>query len=263
MEYEISPLPGLGLVAGIGQHWQNRTENSDSDYTWQAGAHYDLRPETRLKAAYHHNIRFPSISQLYSANGGNPNLQTEQASTYQLGLDQKLPGNSLATLTVFNTDTKNFIERNQNQINQNFSEYRFAGVEITAQTRAIKNLMLRASYSYLNSEDRTGVTGKDQVQYDPRDKATVEGRYDFACGLTPYVSATYVANQYYYSRQAPVRKAQLNDYYLVNAKVSQKLAGGKLILYIGANNLLDLNYEQSYGLPQAGRFIYGGVEIRL
>jgi outer membrane receptor protein involved in Fe transport len=34
-------------------------------------------------------------------------------------------------------------------------------------------------------------------------------------------------------------------------------------LYLGVDNLFDENYETSYGMPQAGRFVYGGIEFRM
>jgi len=33
-------------------------------------------------------------------------------------------------------------------------------------------------------------------------------------------------------------------------------------VYVGANNLFDATYEESYGIPQAGRTVYGGVTVR-
>jgi hypothetical protein len=32
---------------------------------------------------------------------------------------------------------------------------------------------------------------------------------------------------------------------------------------VGGTRSLTVDYEQSYGIPQAGRFIYGGVQINL
>ena len=40
---------------------------------------------------------------------------------------------------------------------------------------------------------------------------------------------------------------------------SHKCSKGHVHLYLGVNNLLDIDYENSYGYPQEGRFIYGGV----
>jgi len=37
--------------------------------------------------------------------------------------------------------------------------------------------------------------------------------------------------------------------------------GERLELELGVDNLLDENYEQSYGLPQEGRVAYGGCRI--
>jgi vitamin B12 transporter len=135
---------------------------------------------------------------------------------------------------------------------------------VTAATHYIQKLLLRASYAYLDSQDRSR-DGRDQQQYTPGSKLTLESKYDFACGLTPYASLIYVGDQYYYTKNniTPVGKAKLNDYALVNVKLSQRLPGDKVTLYVGVNNLLDENYETSYGFPQAGRFVYGGVEFRL
>ena len=38
-----------------------------------------------------------------------------------------------------------------------------------------------------------------------------------------------------------------------------RLSNTDIDLYVGVNNLFDENYEQSYGQPQAGQTIYGGV----
>ncbi|MBI1921996.1 MAG: TonB-dependent receptor [Geobacter sp.] len=264
LEYEFSPLDNLGVTAGYGHHWQDRLERDDNDFSVQTGVHYDLTTGTRLKAAFQRNIRFPSISQLYdTAPAGNPNLKPERAYHYQAGVEQKLPLNSRMSITGFRTDAYDFIEKDSSNVNQNFSKYRFHGMEIEAETRFVERLLLRAAYSFLISEDRTATEGKEELQYRPKDKATLEGRYDFACGFTPYASVQYVANQYYYSKSGAVVKARLNDYVLVNLKLNQKLMDGKLNLYIGADNLFDKNYEQSYALPQSGRFIYGGVEFRI
>ena len=34
-----------------------------------------------------------------------------------------------------------------------------------------------------------------------------------------------------------------------------------LDVYVGADNVFDKNYEESYGFPAAGRIIYGGVAL--
>ena len=265
LEYEIAPLPKLGLVAGYGHFWQNRDESNSDDYSVLAGAFYDLFTDTRLKASFKRNVRFPSLGDLYDLTKGNANLANEHSYSYEAGAEQKLPLNSVMSVTGFYTRAFNLIQNDQlTGRGSNLSEIRFTGVELAAATQFVKNLLLRASYSHLDSQDLSRA-GRDQQQYTPGDKASLEGRYDLACGFTPYFSVLYVGNQYFYTKNnvSPVQKAKLNDYTLVNLKLSQKLPDYKATLYVGADNLFDTNYETSYGLPQAGRFIYGGVEFRL
>jgi vitamin B12 transporter len=266
LEYDISPLPGLMLVAGYGHYWQNRSEQNLDDYSLLAGATYDILKETRLKASFKRNVRFPTLGDLYELNNkGNSLLTAENSYTYEAGVEQKLPLESSVALTGYYTTVTNLIQTDQaSGRKENLADVRFAGAELVAATHPLKSLLLRATYSYLHSEDRSRA-GRDQHQYNPGDKVTLEAKYDFACGLSPYVSLLYQGNQYFYTKNnvTPVQKAKLNDYALVNLKLSQRLLEGRATVYVGADNLFDENYETSYGFPQAGRFLYGGVEFRL
>ena len=265
IEYEFAPLPRLGLVAGYGHYWQIRDDVNSNDYSALAGVFYELYADTRLKASFKRSVRFPSLGDLYDLTKGNPSLANEHSRTWEAGVEQKLPGNSVASVTGFHTTANNLIQNDQaTGKGMNLSEVRFTGVEIAASTRFLEHLLLRASYSYLDSQDLSRA-GRDQQQYTPGDKVALEARYDFDNGFSPYLSFVYLGNQYFYTKNsvAVVQKAKLNDYSIVNLKLSQKLWGNKVTVYAGADNLLDTDYESSYGLPQAGRFIYGGVEFRL
>ncbi len=134
---------------------------------------------------------------------------------------------------------------------------------MTAENRYVKNLLLRAGYTYLDTKDKSPNTERDELQYRPRHTLTFEGKYTFPFGLSPYANIIYVADQVFYSRTSPLEKRSLNDYVLVNLKLDQALLKGKANLYIGVDNLFDVDYEQSYGFPQAGRFIYGGVSFAM
>jgi outer membrane receptor protein involved in Fe transport len=51
----------------------------------------------------------------------------------------------------------------------------------------------------------------------------------------------------------------LPEYLICDFRINKSAADGALDLYFGINNLFDADYVQSYGLPQPGRFMYGGV----
>lgn len=266
MEYQVEPLENVGLTLGYAHHWQFRDEATPDGYGVSASAYYDPFRQTRLKAAFQRNIRFPSLSQLYRRDTNNPNLKPETVYHYQLGIEQLLPGNSLLKLEGYRSDAHNIIAMYQTETAEyykNFSLYRFYGMDVGLESSFLPRLSLKTGYSLLFSEDHSGV-GRDEVQYVPRDKFTFAGKYDFQFGLTPFVSLMYVANSYVYPKQRnpTVGKAGMNDYLVVNLKLTQKLFDDRLNLYVGADNLFNEEYEQSYGIPRPGRFIYGGFEYR-
>lgn len=266
LEYEISLFHKLGLVLGYGHHFQKRDDNSnDDDFSYVIGAHYDLFKTTRLRANHARKIRFPSIRQLYEVDSGNEDLKTERSLHYEVGIDQQLPVSTLLSLTGFLIDAEDFIEKPDNSSRfENYEKYRFKGFEIALENRAVKSLLLRTAYSYLDSEDRSSNSDKDELQYRPRDKFTVEASYLFPFGLTASGSLLYVNNQYLYDRDnvPPLEKKRLDDYAVVNFRLGQSLLNNSLEIYGGVNNLFDEDYEESYGLPRPGRTFYAGTEYR-
>jgi vitamin B12 transporter len=267
LEYEVSPVKNVGVVLGYGHSWFKKGDGGNDDAgTFLLGAHYDILPETRIRGSIARKIRFPSLRNLYEESGGNPDLTTETSYNYELGVEQRLPGNTRLALTGFLSDVKDYIEKvpvpSGDDMFMNNDKYRFQGFELTAETRVVANLLLRAGYTFMDTEDRSPGTEKEELQYRPTHKLTLEGRYDFFFGLSAYMNLIYYADQYYYSRTTPLQKAKLNNYAVVNVKLDQAFFAGRLHAYLGADNLFDKSYEESYAYPQAGRTVYGGIEYR-
>lgn len=53
----------------------------------------------------------------------------------------------------------------------------------------------------------------------------------------------------------------MNDYTIIDARLEKAIFSGKMGFFVGAGNLMDEDYEQSYGLPREGRTFYGGIRI--
>ena len=263
IEYEVSPFDRLGLVFGYSHHWfEKNTGDSDNDNTFLVGAHYDVFENTRIRGSAARKIRFPSIRQLYEENTGNPILTTEKSYNYELGVEQHLLERTTLSLTGFYIDVKDYIEKiDSTNTFENNDEYRFQGVELTAQSRYFKNLLLRAGYTFMDTKDKSSNTEKENLQYRPKDKLTFETQYVFGFGLSLYASVMHVADQYFYSRNTPLQKRKLNDYTLVDIKLNQAFLKKRLHIYLGADNLFDRDYEEAYGLPQVGRTLYAGTEF--
>jgi len=263
LEYEITLLDSLGVVLGYGHYWQNKEEGENENKgSYMAGAYYDIIKGSRVRGAFAKKIRFPTLRQLYSVGEGNPDLTPETAYNYELGFEQTLPLNSRVAIDGFLSDVNDYIEKPyDDDYYHNYDKYRFQGFEITGETRFVDNVLLRLGYTFMDTEDKSPNSPKDELQYRPKHKLTLEGKYTFHFGFSAYANVIYNADQYYYERSEPFTKAKLDNYAIVNLKFDQALLNGLLDVYVGADNLFDKNYEQSYGFPAAGRMIYGGVAV--
>jgi len=263
LEYEVSPFDKFGLVFGYSHHWLDKDSgDNDDDSGLLAGVHYDIFENTRIRGSVARKIRFPSIRQLYGVDEGNPDLTPEKSYNYELGIEQRFFEHTTLSLTGFYIDVQDYIEKiPPTDTFQNNDEYRFQGVELTAENRYFKNLWLRAGYTFMDTEDKSPDTEKEELQYRPEHKLTFETQYVFDFGLSAYAGVIYVADQYFYSRTTPLEKKKLNDYTLVNLKLEQAILKSGLRIYLGVDNVFDEDYEEAYGFPRAGRTVYGGARI--
>jgi len=158
---------------------------------------------------------------------------------------------------------RDYIERpGQGEPFANHDVYRFRGIEATAETAVLAALLLRARYTYLDARDRSPGSERGQLQYRPRHRGSIEGRYAFPFGLSAALTLLRVSDQVYYSRQAPVTSRRLPDYTLANARLQHSLQDGAMSIYAGVDNLFDRRYEEEYGSPQATRVVYAGLSLR-
>jgi outer membrane receptor protein involved in Fe transport len=227
-----------------------------------AGAYGDLDSRTRIRVSAARRFRFPTIRQLFDEAAGNPTLKPERATTYEIGVARELPGRSRVTVALFQTDVRDYIERpDQSQPFANYDVYRFEGLELSAETAALRGLFARAGYTLLNTEDRSPGATRTDLQYRPRHRATVEGRYTLR-GFSASASMLHVADQRYYTRREPFEQATLPDYTLLGLRMGQRLPGRGVEAFLGIDNLFNVAYEEEYGSPQATRTWYSGLAVR-
>jgi len=277
IEYEAAPIPGVRVVAGYSVSWfdaegacvdrtgsRERADSSDRAGSGLIGVAWDVREGTRLRASVSRRHRFPSIRQLFEYEAGNPGLVTETSRTWEVGIEQVLPKNSRVALVGFTSDVDDYIEKlDESDMFENNDSYRMRGLELEARTRPFPGLDLRGSYALLDTEDRSSGAFRDELQNRPRQRVTFEGRYRFKRGLSLQASVDRVVDSYLYTRgKPPYEQSSLDDYTLVNGRIGQELFGGRGAFYVLVENLLDEDYESSYGFPQRGRTWGAGVELR-
>ena len=197
LEYEVEPLRDVGVVLGYTHSFLDKDSGENDDgATLLAGTFWKLRPGTRLRGSVSRKVRFPSLLQLYEPGRGNPDLEAEHSWDYEIGLSQELPGRTLLDVTAFWLDVDDYIEQVEaGGLFANQDRYRFRGVELTLATHPFEALDLLASYTFMDSENRSSGVDQDELQNRPEHRTSFEARYRLPWGFAVRGALYYVAEQ--------------------------------------------------------------------
>lgn len=258
LEYERQLARDVGMVVGYGYHLNDQDEGGDDDdFSYILGIAWDINDATRLRANHARKIRFPSLKQI---NDAVTDLDTEVTYHYEVGVDRQLWNNkAILSITGFYIDAEDFIEKDRDDVTRNYQDLTFQGIETDLKVYPVDELMVRFALTWLDTEDDSADSDRDELQYRPEWTVTTEMKYRFDFGLSAYGSVQYIGDQYFYGDDG-TEKGQLNDITVVNLKLTQAVGVSGFDIYGGVTNLFDTDYEESYALPQPGRMFYAGVE---
>lgn len=161
-------------------------------------------------------------------------------------------------VAYFYDDIDNLIERNNStELYENIPAVASQGVETDIDLFPLDSLYLNLNYTYLSMKDKS--TMRQEIQYRPKHKLSWTSYYTLPFDTKIELDGFFVGTQYYYNNDSTV-KYRLGDYTVVNSRISHPLTGF-LKAYVGVNNIFDESYEESFALPLAGRYFYGGIKL--
>ncbi|EGB14620.1 TonB-dependent receptor [Pseudodesulfovibrio mercurii] len=255
LQDDVSPLNDLQVSLGLSLNGQARSYKTLNTYSYVLAANYQLFEGTNIKASQARKIRNPSIQNLYDSVAGNADLTNEINWLYEVGISQALPLASTLDFTVFRNDSENYIEK-VGDVYQNHDKYLFQGFETTLSSRLAEGLSTQLGYTYLDSQNLSDDAQTHKLQYRPRHKITAQGTW-----VAP-TKTTIFAGWRFFSDQWTIEGSEtkhMPDYGLVDIKISQAFTDA-LSVYVGADNLFDVDYEESYGFARPGRVVYTGLD---
>jgi len=263
-EYAARPTESLGLVLGYGHAFLNGDGGvSDDGSLFLAGAYLDLPTGTRLRGSAAHKLRFPSLRQLYDTENGNTDLDSERCWCFEVGVAQDLPAKTTVGLTGFWLELSDFIERDDTtDLFENRQELESRGVEVELVNRFFDGLLVRFGYTFLDTRDRSDDSPFDRLDNRPRHKIDAELRYRFPTNTTFRAAVTWMGDNIIYTRNAPFTSSELDDFTLLDLRLEQDCLDDRVSVYFGVDNVTDEQSEINVAFPQAGRSIYGGVELQ-
>jgi vitamin B12 transporter len=250
------------LSVALSSRYDDNSE-FDSANTYRVEAVYQLNDSARLRGAYGTAVKNPTFSErfgFYTNFIGNPDLEPEESTSWELGIDQQIGDWNLAA-TLFDAELENEIDGfvydavnvGYTAANKEGRSQRQGG-ELTAGISIDDSLSINATYTYTDSVESDGAGGyRDEVRR-ARHTASFNLSWQALDNLHINTNAQYNGSQldqFFPPWPAPSEMVTLSDYTLLNINANYS-ASDRLDIYLRLDNLLDEDYEEVFGYQTLG-----------
>jgi outer membrane cobalamin receptor len=251
--------------------------NSDYGDEWspRAGLAAALDKQTEVFGSVNRAHRAPALSDRFvrtEYNGylfeGNPDLQPETLTSYELGVRRRLGADVETELVGFYTDMRDsfdfILEPEGVFLVQNVTQSRLQGAEATVRWAMTPWLRSYARYALTDGEyeefagDPT-VNG-NELAYLAADKVGVGVEATLSKRGTHGLHGRYVGDRYGDAQNTDLN--ELDEYVTLDWR-SRVPVGKQVTLTLNVDNILDESYEDFPGVEQPGRFVMAGMELAL
>lgn len=250
---------------------QDDNETFGSHATWRIAPAYVIdATATKIKGSVGTAFKVPTLSQRFQdfpdpnptwAFFGNPDLQPEESTGYDIGFEQALLDDKVRFgATYFYNDITGLIASgviDGRSTNVNIGKATTEGVEAFASADLTDNLRLRADYTYTEARDDIADLW---LLRRPRNKASL------TVGWTPYDPLLLTATVLYVGESADIiresfsTRTVLPSFTVVNVGADYKL-NDNMSLYGRIDNLFDEHYEIPDGFEATGIGGYVGIRF--
>jgi iron complex outermembrane receptor protein len=249
-------------------------ENTYRKQAYHLGLTWDATESTKLFARYEHFFRFPFVDEVgtFQSGGGtfNKDLRPETGNSFEVGAEQRLPGNVTVGATLFWMKMKGEITPVEVApwvwVQTNMDETIHQGIELSLRADPWKYLSCYSNYTYQIVEFAAGTDDGNEVPLVPKHKLSGGIEVRPVEGLRVNLDASYTSRMYMGSDNANSGE-QLDDYVVVDLGLAYAIPCARTTIEIfgGIDNLFDktyADYAYSYGYyPAPGRTYKAGVKV--
>jgi vitamin B12 transporter len=196
--------------------------------------------------------------------GMNFGLQPEKDFGWDIGVAQRIWDNRVTVgATYFHNDLSNVIGFNGLFRTLNLGAAETQGVETELHAQPIANLVITASYTYLDAR-KTSSADISQPQGSrlprrPRNEIYVSASYLWFNKLRTTAEAKFVNAREELNFGGP--NFDIEDYNFVNIETEYEI-NSHFSIFGRIDNLTNEHYAEVFGFPALGRAAYGGVKLR-
>ncbi len=253
----------FGLNLNIGGRLNNHSEYG-SHFTYNINPSYTHKFDDnyiKLLGSYSTSFITPNLSQLFGPFGPNPNLEPEENTTLEGGLEIKLSDKLRISTVYFDRKEENFIDyivldfttfdgEYQNVVN----DFDVNGVEVELASKITDQLNLNANYTFTEKKDVAAVRI-------PKHKVNANLNYNF--GDKNYVGLNYqfVGERDGLNFEVFPSELTLGTFSLFDVNFGHELMADRLFFSASVNNIFNKNYTEVFGFSTRGRNFRVGFRL--
>ena len=216
-----------------------------------------VRGASKWRVAYGEGFRAPAIGELYIPFFGNPDLDAERSRSIEAGFDHFLSGESMFSLTAFDSEYEQLIS-------YDVAISRFGNIE-SASARGFelgftgRVLALSTSVGYTWLDARDDATG-DRLLRRPEHSGSIALGYD-ADRISTQLVVIHSGARADITDLLPFGRVSNRAYTTADVTLGYDL--GPVRPYLKIENALDEQYEEVFGYASARRRLIAGVRYTL
>ncbi len=253
----------FGLNLNVGGRLNNHSEYG-TNFT------YNLNPSYRMKlgegyakvfGSYSTSFIAPSLSQLFGNFGPNPNLEPEENTTLEGGVEVKLSEKLRVSGVYFNRKEVNFIQYTVTDFTTFAGEYQnideeftVNGFELEVAASPIENLTIDANYTFTEKKDV-------KVLRIPKHKANLNVGYAFSSKTNAGLSYQYTSDRLD-TDFSTFQDVTLESFSLVGANLSHTF-NKRFSGFVTIDNILNEDYTEITGFTTRGTNVRIGFSLNL
>lgn len=253
----------FGGIVGFNLDYLKPNDIGETEYkksisflNYQVGANYSSEVYN-VYANFAHKSRFPTLKELYAevlgANKPNPNLKSEFANLYELGVSVKPLEDINFRASLYYNDVRNLIDiivlEDKSRQFVNYGKVLFKGIEFSGNL-TFYDFDFFFGLNYQEAENKTPSANSQIMPLRPKYLTNIKIIRSFNFGVTFEIQYLGYYNQYAYNSDKK-QYFELPNYGLVNFAGSFKV-NSNLTFSASVKNLFDVLYYSDWGYPQPG-----------
>lgn len=276
----VADLPS-GFALNAGARLDDNSRFGDF-FTYRAALAWQSRSGTRLRAAIGSAFKAPKFREQFIQTPfeiGNPGLEPERSTTWELGIEQAIAGSALAVgVTYFDSRFRDLIQYqfidDVTPTYFNLAEAESRGVEAEVTASPTPALRLIASYTWLKTEVvDAGASASVSFQEGepllrrPANTARLGVLYRLAGRVTLGTNVNYIGKRDDVDFSAfPAVRVELEDYALTELTADADILEGgagrpTLGVTLRVENVFQASYEPVLGFPGRERAVFAGARV--